>query len=94
MNCSSDTQVPALVHIVLSQIARLGSLGELSEAEVISKTARLVREELRPRGLRLHRFQMPGGRLRFVVETANGGEVCDTVEYGAGSDSEFAVSRN
>jgi hypothetical protein len=83
MTLTNTATLPAIVHIVLAQIARLRSLGELSEAEVISKTARLVREELRPRGFRLHRTDLPGGRTRFVVEAEQTGTVCDSIEYTA-----------
>jgi hypothetical protein len=76
----SSKSLPAIVHIVLSQIARLRSEGTLSDAEAESKVTRLIREELDPRGFRLLRRELPGGRLRFLIKAEATGAVCDMIE--------------
>jgi hypothetical protein len=45
------------------------------------KVARIIEEELEPRGLVLLMRELPGGRIRFLVKAVNTGRVCDLVEY-------------
>ena len=78
---SAAPLLPPIVGIVLSQIARLRFRGALTEGGFREKIARLVQEELEPRGLLLLVRELNGGRVRFLVKAANNGRVCDLVEY-------------
>jgi hypothetical protein len=46
-----------------------------------AQVARIIREELEPRGLLLLVRELTGGRIRFLVKAANTGRVCQLVEY-------------
>jgi len=83
-------RLPPIVHIVLAQVARMRSEGALSDAEAESKVSRLIKEELDPRGFKLLRRELPGGRLRFLIKAAATGAVCDMIESHPGGVSHAA----
>ncbi|MHA3773285.1 hypothetical protein ACXR0O_17265 [Verrucomicrobiota bacterium sgz303538] len=78
---AASTELPPIVRIVLSQIAKFRSIGLLDYRTCEAQLDRIVREELRPRGFALSADELPGGTTRFVIQMAKTGEVCETIEY-------------
>jgi hypothetical protein len=73
--------LPPITTIVLSQIARLRFGGVMPDTVFRAQIARIIHEELDPRGFVLLVRELAGGRIRFLVKAANTGRVCQLVEY-------------
>src|SRR5688572_7560512 len=89
----SAPALPAIVGIVLSQIARLRFRGAITEDGFREKIARIIREEMEPRGLVLLVRELKGGRIRFLVKVAKNGRVCHLVEHPAETEDDAGGHR-
>ena len=76
-------KIPEIVHVVLSQVARLRHCGEIAAETFQEKIECLAREELRPRGLDIVVRDLPDGRTRFLIKEKPDGHVRDLIEYPA-----------
>jgi hypothetical protein len=81
MNPSQRSPVPSIVHIILSQLARMRSERTISDCDFETRLTRIEREELAERGLRLLRRELAGGTMRFCIKEITTGTVCETIEY-------------
>ncbi len=77
---SSNTTVPELVRVVLTQATRLRDRGELPQHVFEAQIDRLTKEELQPRGMNLLVRELPTGTTRFLIEEQRTGSVCDMIE--------------
>ena len=66
--------VPEIVPIVLKALSELPHSGAMSEKEFYEKLSRLSREELQPRRLSLLVGNLPGGRVRFIINGTQTGD--------------------
>lgn len=78
---SGKLNVPPIVRIVLSEMAKMRSTGIMDERTFESNLQRLRREELQPRGLGVAIQELSDGRTRFVIGTKNCSEVYEWIEY-------------
>jgi hypothetical protein len=65
---NSTREIPQIVPVVLTQLARLRAAGELAAEAFEEKIQRLCAEELAPRGLTLLTRELSDGRIRFIIE--------------------------
>jgi hypothetical protein len=90
MNSSSPVRrspVPSIVHLILSQLARMRSERTIADCDFEARLTRIEREELAARGLHLLRRELAGGTLRFLIKETTTGQVCATIEYpGSGNE--------
>jgi hypothetical protein len=76
---TSHRQVPEIVHIVLTQAAKLRAEGAISQQKFESQINRLRAEELQPRGFSLLVRELSDGHVRFLIKERSG-SVCDMIE--------------
>lgn len=72
--------LPPIVHIVLCQLARLRTTGNISDMDFEQKVQRLENEELTRRGYTLQRREPRVGKIVFIVRSRDEGIECDRVE--------------
>ena len=73
----TETEIPDIVHIVLSQAEKQRRAGMISDRVFETQLERLAKEELEPRHLTLVVRDLADGRTRFLIKQTGSGKVCD-----------------
>jgi hypothetical protein len=74
-------EIPQIVPVVLTQLARMRAAGELAADAFEEKIQRLCAEELAPRGLMLLSRQLSDGRIRFLIKDSMTHSLIHMLEY-------------
>lgn len=76
----TSTEVPEIVHIVLSQAEKQRRKGLIPEAVFQRQLRRIITEEMEPRHLTLLVRALKDGRTRFVIKRAGSRQVSKRFE--------------
>ena len=74
-------EIPQIVPVVLTQLARMRAAGELAADAFEEKIQRLCAEELVPRGLTLLTRELSDGRIRFIIKDCMTHSFVHMLEY-------------
>lgn len=75
----AERAVPALVPVLLAELAALRRRGDIAPAKFEAQLRRIHAEELTPRALALHTSEA-NGRITFTIKTTRG-TVRETFEF-------------
>jgi hypothetical protein len=84
-------RIPSIVRIILTQATKHRAHGLISSATFAAQIARVVREELEPRGFDLLIRELSTGQTRFLIKSAENGAVYDMIECESEPETSFEV---
>lgn len=74
-------ELPELTRVVLQQLAKLRSAGDIAPQDFERKIGRVMREDLEPHGLQLLVRDLPEGRTRFLIKEVRSGKVREMIDW-------------